>query len=148
MFDKEFKHGGTDLYYGDILVTRENFRKIFDSYHFTEKFNWFIENQDLTYEWVDKFADLVSWRQLAFHYKFTESFFREYWFNIWRSDGCSSCLSEHQIMNFSIDFIREFSWIWSWHHIKKYHLKELGKKIEREFWYKMENIAIDFELSY
>ena len=148
MHDKEFKHGGTKFKYSDVIVTRENFKEIFYGEHFVDKFNWFIDNNDITYEWVSKFADLLSWRQLAFHYKFTESFVREYWYYIVRSGGCRGCLSEYQMKNFSVEFIRECPWLWSWHHVKKYHLKKLGKKFEREFWYKMENIAIDFELSY
>lgn len=148
MFDKEFEHGGTDFYYKDKIVTRENFKKIFDSKHFTSKFNWFIETNDLTYEWINEFQDLVSWRQLAFVYEFTEEFVREYWYWIIRDGGCIGCLSEHQIRNFSIDFIRESSLLWGWHWIKKYHLKHFGENFKREFWYKMENIATDFYLSY
>ncbi len=148
MFDKEFTHGGTKFKYGDVIVTRENFKKIFHGEHFIDKFNWFIEHNDITYEWVSKFADLASWRQLAFHYKFTESFVREYWYYIVRSGGCRGCLSEYQMKNFSVEFIRECPWLWSWHHVKKFHLKHFNDKFKSEFWYKMENIAIDFELSY
>ena len=148
MFDKEFKHGGTKFYYGKTLVTRENFKEIFSGEHFVDKFNWFIENNDLTYEWINKFRDLVSWRQLAFHYKFTEDFVREYWYWIVRDGGCVGCLSEYQIKNFSVDFIRECPWLWGWRWIKKYHLKDFGENFKKEFLYKMENIAIYFYLSY
>ena len=148
MFDKEFTHGGTKFYFGKRLVTRENFREIFYGEHFVTNFNWFIEHNDLTYEWVNKFQDLASWRQLAFHYKFTEDFVREYWYWIARDGGCIGCLSEYQIKNFSIDFIRESTWLWKWHYIKKYHLKYFGENFKREFWDKMKNIAIDFYLSY
>lgn len=148
MHDKEFKHGGTKFKYDDVIVTRENFEEVFHGEHFIDKFNWFIDNNDITYEWINKFADLLSWRQLAFHYKFTESFIREYWYYIVRSGGCRGCLSEYQMKNFSVEFIRECPWLWSWHHVKKYHLKDFGENFKKEFWYKMENIAIDFELSY
>ena len=148
MFDKEFKHGGTKFYFGKELVTTENFKEIFYGEHFVDKFNWFIDNNDLTYEWINKFQDLASWRQLAFHYKFTEDFVREYWYWVVRDGGCRGCLSEYQIRNFSIDFIRECPWLWSWHHIKKYHLKYFGEKFTREFWYKMENIATDDYIGY
>ena len=148
MHDKEFKHGKTKFYFGDKLVTRENFKELFSGEHFVDKFNWFIENNDLTYEWINKFVDLVSWRQLAFHYKFTEDFVREYWYWIVRDGGCVGCLSEYQIKNFSVDFIRECPWLWGWHWIKKYHLKHFGEDFKKEFWYKMENIATDFYLSY
>lgn len=148
MHDKEFTHGSKKLYYGDKLVTRENFEEIFSGEHFVTKFNWFIENQDITYEWIDEFRDLLSWRQLAFHYKFTEDFIRRYFYDVWYKHDMWCCLTEYQIRNFSISFIREFAPWFSWFHIKKYHLKKLGKDFEREFWPIMEHIDASGYINY
>ena len=82
------------------------------------------------------------------HYKFTEDLVREYWYYVVRDGGCIGCLSEYQIRNFSISFIREFDWLWKWFYIKKYHLKYFGEDFKREFWYKMEHIVVDDYIGY
>lgn len=120
------------FYYKNRLVTEE----LLDQFDFDDWYSFVCnENNKLTIQFMEKYHRFKTlWRQVAFHYNFTEDIIEQFWpymtINCWEVLAAHGQLTERTIREFSswLKYIKGY-----WYFIQKYSVKKFGKDFEREF---------------